>query len=247
MIKIARESEVRPAFANGLSRCPVLAGEYAQVTFERCALRAGASWSPERFALEDRQQVFLFTRGTGYITTPNRAFNITEVCVFVPKFDAEAFSIHAAADSPVGLEFLRIQARMSEYDITCMHESRMTLPRFRRLSEAWSYEEEFKTPGIRSVMLLEHRNLGRLSMGAVLGIGPACVGEHVHQELQQWYCVLPGANLTFTSGETEIHLGEGDLSYTRRGLPHGSKAAPGERFDYIWFELCENGYPGEIK
>ena len=28
---------------------------------------------------------------------------------------------------------------------------------------------------------------------------------------------------------------------------HGSECADGEKFAYVWFELCENGYPGEIK
>jgi hypothetical protein len=39
----------------------------------------------------------------------------------------------------------------------------------------------------------------------------------------------------------------GDLSYTPAGLYHGSSAQEGQTYGCIWFELCENGYPGEIK
>ena len=39
----------------------------------------------------------------------------------------------------------------------------------------------------------------------------------------------------------------GDITYTPHGSHHGSECADGEKFAYVWFELCENGYPGEIK
>lgn len=247
LVKVARGSEGKQAFDQGLSRFPVLVGEYSQASFERCALHPGANWSPELFGVKQQQQLFLFSKGTGYITTPKRAFNIKEVSVFVPNFDTEPFEIHAADDSLSDLEFLHIETVMSDYDKTCMRESRMSLPRFRGVSEGWTYEELIKGPGTKSVMLLEHRNLGRLSMGATLGAGPSYVGEHVHNELEQWSYVLPGSGFTYTAEGEELHLTGGDLSYTRRGSKHGSKAAPGETFDYIWFELCVNGYPGEIQ
>jgi mannose-6-phosphate isomerase-like protein (cupin superfamily) len=247
LIKIARESDVLRNHQDGLSRFPVLVGEYAQAAFEKCALRPGCAWEPERYPVERHNQLFVFTRGTGYITTPRQAFNITEVGVFVPEFDVEPFRLVASADSPGDLEFLHIVTDMSPYDITCMRESRMTLPRFRGLSQAWTYEEDFKGPGTRSLMLLEHRNLGRLSMGATLGRGPSFVGQHIHNELEQWYYALPGSSFTYTAEGEEVHLTGGDLTYTRHGSRHGSRAAEGETFDYIWFELCADGYPGEIK
>lgn len=247
LIKVAREADLRRHFVDGLSRQAVLVGEYAAASFEKCALKAGAVWAPPLYAMEERQQLFLFSKGAGYITTPRRAFNITEVSVFVPEFDSESFEIHAASDSPGPLEFLHIETLMSDYDKKCMREARMTLPRFRGLSECWTYEENFKGPGTKSLMLIEHRNLGRVSMGATLGRGPSFVGEHIHNELEQWYYALPGSSFTYFAGDEEVRLNGGDLSYTRHGSKHGSKTADGERFDYVWFELCENGYPGEIK
>ena len=39
----------------------------------------------------------------------------------------------------------------------------------------------------------------------------------------------------------------GDLSFTPTGFWHGSKVEAGRQCDYIWFEMCIDGYPGEIK
>ena len=39
----------------------------------------------------------------------------------------------------------------------------------------------------------------------------------------------------------------GDLSYTPTGFWHGSRVEAGKKCDYIWFEMCLEGYPGEIK
>ena len=39
----------------------------------------------------------------------------------------------------------------------------MVLPRFRTISQGWTYDEDFKDNSVTtSMMLLEHRNLGRL-------------------------------------------------------------------------------------
>lgn len=247
LIKVARHKDVKYEYVNGFSKFPVLAGEYDQASFEMCSLKPGCKIVPDLYSVTEHNQLFIFTKGKGFITTPRTAFNITEVSVFVPEFNKETFEIHASIDSEGPLEFLHIVTELNDYDKSCLVESRMTLPRFRGLSQAWTYEEDFKEPGTKSLMLIEHRNLGRLSMGAVLGKGPSTVGQHIHNELVQWYFPLPGSSFTYTAGGEEVHMSGGDLSYTPCGFYHGSTAAEGEVFDYIWFELCENGYPGEIK
>lgn len=248
LVKIARHADVKHEFINGFSCQPVLAGAYDQARFAKCALAPGHSIAPETFSITQNNQLFIFTRGKGFITTPRKAWNITEVGVFVPEFDREVFEIHASADSKEPLEFLHIVTEFSDYDKTCLKEARITLPRWRGISEGWTYYEDFKDEDkITSLMLIEHRNLGRLSMGAVLGKGPDTIGTHIHNELQQWYFPLPGSSFTYSAGDEEIHLTGGDLSFTPSGTPHGSSAKEGETFDYIWFELCTDGYPGEIK
>ena len=73
------------------------------------------------------------------------------------------------------------------------------------------------------MMLLEHRNLGRLSMGCVKGSGPIEIGQHIHNELAQWYFPLPGSEFIYTAGGEEVHMTGGDLSFTPTGFWHGSK------------------------
>ena len=53
--------------------------------------------------------------------------------------------------------------------------------------------------------------------------------------------------VTYTAEDEKIHVQGGDITFTPHGSHHGSECAEGEKFAYVWFELCENGYPGEIK
>ncbi len=248
MITVAKHKDVKYEYKDGYARQEILEGVYDQARFFKCALLPGSSIKPKTFSITEHNQLFIFTRGKGFITTPRRAWNITEVGVFIPEFDKEEFTINASSDSKEPLEFLHIITELSDYDKTCLKEARITLPRWRGLSEGWTYYEDFKDENnITSIMLIEHRNLGRLSMGAVLGKGPDTIGEHIHNELQQWYFPLPGSSFTYTADGESIHMIGGDLSFTPSGSVHGSSAAEGEIFDYIWFELCTDGYPGEIK
>ena len=74
-------------------------------------------------------------------------------------------------------------------------------------------------------MLLEHRNLGRVSCGAVLGDGPSKVGQHIHDALIKWYIMLPGSKMTYTAGDESVVLEGGDISYTPTGYYHGTTVA----------------------
>lgn len=246
-IKIAHTGEFKHEYKDGCSIIPFLEGAYDQARFEKCSLMPGSSITPEVYAMTQNNQLFIFLKGKGYIATPREAFNITEVAVFVPEFDKESFTITCSADSKEPLEFIHIVTELNDYDKTCLVEARIKLPRFRLLSQGWEYVENFKDPETKSVMLIEHRNLGRLSMGAVLGKGPSVVGQHIHNELVQWYIPLPGSKLTYTAGGENFEMKGGDVSFTPTGFHHGAEAAEGDSYDYIWFELCCDGYPGEIK
>ena len=247
-IKVARYSGVKYEFVDGYASVPVLEGEFDQAHFAHCALQPGCSITPEVYSVTEHNQLFIFTKGKGYVTTPRQAWNIREPGVFVPEFDAERFTITCSADSKQPLEFLHIITELSDYDKTCLVESRMVLPRFRGISEGWTYDEDFKdNDTTTSIMLLEHRNLGRLSMGCVRGTGPIEIGQHIHNELAQWYFPLPGSEFIYTAGGEEVKMTGGDLSFTPTGFWHGSKVEAGRQCDYIWFEMCIDGYPGEIK
>lgn len=243
VVKFHKNTEYKKDFIGGLSRQSALEGEYGDVAIFKCSLEAGAKWEPELYKEGDRCQMIVFTEGTGYVATQRESFNVKEVSVFIPEFDTEKFFIQANEE----MSFIQIIANMSDYDRENMSESRISLPRFRPVSEAWTYKENFKSADIQSYTLIEHRMLGRLSMGAVYGAGPNVVGQHIHNELEQWYYALPGASFTYHVGDEEIPFEEGDLSYTPHGNYHGTSALEGKRFDYIWFELCEEGYPGQLK
>ena len=247
LIQVARYSDVKYDFKDGYACVPVLEGAFDQARFAHCALQSGHSITPDVYSVTEHNQHFIFTKGKGYVTTPRQAWNVTEPGVFVPEFDSERFTITCSADSKQPLEFLHIVTELNDYDKTCLREAHMSLPRFRGVSEAWHYKENFTGADIQQMMLLEHRNLGRLSMGANFGTGPNYIGQHIHNELEQWYIMLPGASFTYTAENEKVHVQGGDITYTPHGSHHGSECAEGEKFAYVWFELCENGYPGEIK
>lgn len=247
LIQVARYSDVKYDFKDGYACVPVLEGAFDQARFAHCALQSGHSITPDVYSVTEHNQLFIFTKGKGYVTTPRQAWNVTEPGVFVPEFDSERFTITCSADSKQPLEFLHIVTELNDYDKTCLREAHMSLPRFRGVSEAWHYKENFTGADIQQMMLLEHRNLGRLSMGANFGTGPNYIGQHIHNELEQWYIMLPGASFTYTAENEKVHVQGGDITYTPHGSHHGSECAEGEKFAYVWFELCENGYPGEIK
>ncbi len=246
-IKIAHTGDIAHSYKDGFSAVSFLEGAYDQARFEKCSLQPGRSVSPEVYGITQNNQLFIFLTGKGYITTPREAFNITEVAVFVPEFDRERFTVTCSADSKEALEFIHVVTELNDYDKGCLVEARIKLPRFRLLSQGWEYVENFKQDDTRSIMLIEHRNLGRLSMGAVLGKGPTVVGQHIHNELVQWYIPLPGSKLTYIAGGDQYPMKGGDVSFTPTGFHHGAQAEAGDPYDYIWFELCCDGYPGEIK
>lgn len=249
LVKIAKRKDVNFDYnENGYSEVSVLENACDQAKFTRCSLQQGCSVKPKLYTTKEHTQVFLFMGGSGYIVTPRKGFNIeNEFAVFVPDYDTEEFEIVCSTDSKKPLEYIHVVTELNDYDKHCLYASKMRLPRFRRLQDGWEYYEAFKEEGITSRMLLEHRNLGRVSCGAVTGKGPTVVGQHIHNEILQWYIMLPGSKMTYTAGEESTLLESGDISFTPTGFFHGSEAAEGDTIDYIWFEMVKEMYPGEIE
>ena len=44
------------------------------------------------------------------------------------------------------------------------------------------------------------------------------VGQHIHNELVQWYIPLPGSKLTYTAGGDQYPMQGGDVSFTPTGF-----------------------------
>ena len=83
LVKISKGADIRHEYTDGVSRVPVLEGAYKDAAVERISLQPGAELSPALYSKTEHNQVFLITAGKGYIATPRRVFNITEVSVFV--------------------------------------------------------------------------------------------------------------------------------------------------------------------
>ena len=96
---------------------------------------------------------------------------------------------------------------------------------------------------LRSHLLLEGRQLGRYSMGYNVGEGPSFVGTHTHDVVEQWYFVLQDSSFTYTADQGDVEMEAYDVSYTDRGVPHGSKARADQKINYFWVELATEGYP----
>lgn len=170
-VKVSRNADIVYNYdENGIAHVPILEGECKDCALERVSIQPGCEWSPDVYKLEEHNQVFLFMSGTGYVKTPRMVYNITEVAVFVPEFDKEKFVIRCAADSKEPLNILHAVSEIAEYDLQCLKHARMSLPRFRGLSEAWLYKEFNTAENVQQLTLLEHRNLGRLSMGGTLSL-----------------------------------------------------------------------------
>ena len=185
---IARKAELVGEFdRDGLSRVEILPGACKEMKAFKCVLKAGSFWKPELYAYKDRTQFFAFVTATGFITTETCSYNITGPANFVPNYDAETITIHAGKQD---LEFYQFIGLMNQYDIDRMDYIHIELPRFRLFKDAWRYTEGF-TGGIGSTcishMVMEHRYLGRYSMGWNIGAGPSVIGQHTHDDLEQWY------------------------------------------------------------
>jgi mannose-6-phosphate isomerase-like protein (cupin superfamily) len=217
----------------GLARGLMLPGLMEGVETFKCHQAAGSKVTPEVYP--DRIQVFFFTKGTGYIGTRDRAHSITEIAVFVPMLDQEEFFIQAGTH----MEYLNFIVAMNDFDRTEFTKCRMVLPHFSLLKDCFHYTEAFVGPTVLQHTIIEHDNLARISMGLNLsdGAGPANIGEHVHENLQQWYFGLDGCRIAFTAGGETVVMEDGDCTCIPRKTPHSSRTEAGGRINYVWFEL----------
>ena len=70
LIQVARYSDVKYDFKDGFARVPVLENAFDQACFAHCALQPGHSITPDVYSVTEHNQLFFFTKGKGYITTP---------------------------------------------------------------------------------------------------------------------------------------------------------------------------------
>lgn len=241
-VTLQRASDIKANFIDGLSRVEMAKGSAQEVQIFRCTLKAGEKWTPATYAYGEKVQWFFFLNASGYVATPQIAHNITDKAIYIPDFDRGEFYIQAGDKD---LEFLHVEGQMNKIDVAMMNDCHIVLPRFRLLKDSWRYTEGFTGDAgsnVKSHMVIEHEYFGRYSMGWNCGVGPTFIGEHVHNDLEQWYFALEGSKFTYIADNGEFEVCEGDITHTAQGTPHGSKSESGQNIDYIWIELATNGY-----
>jgi mannose-6-phosphate isomerase-like protein (cupin superfamily) len=234
VISVAKTKKMKMEYANGYARADITLPTHPDVSTFKCAMKAGTKFEPKLY--KDKSQLFIFSKGTGYIGTPTRAFNITEVALFVPFFDNEKVFFQAGTD----LEYVEIIVNLGKAEMDRLNYARFTLPRFKLMSECDTYFECFKGKDVISRTLIQFRRLARVSMGFVKGPGPDHVGEHSHEDLMQWYYLLDGAKFIYTAGGESVECEEGDWIGIPKQTPHAIDAPQGGCINYIWFEINVN-------
>ena len=227
----------------GLSCVEVCPGASPYMKTYKCVLKAGTSWKPELFAYGDTTQFFAFITATGFIDNGKQSWNITDYAAFIPNYDVDPITIHSGEKD---LEFYRFIGKMHpKFDVWEMDYMMLVLPYFKLFKDGMRYTEGF-TGGIgsscRSHSVIEHRLMGRYSMGWNVGEGPSVIGQHIHADLDQWYFILPGGVMTYEAGGEATHVTAGDVTYTEMGMAHGSTIAENEMFNYFWVETAVEGY-----
>jgi hypothetical protein len=227
-IAVARRED-NPKVVNGYGEVEWLAGTHKLVRGYKCILEKGHTVSPKIY--KDKTVVFIFSQGTGYITSPSRAYNIDQLSFFVPNFDTEAYSIYAVTD----MEYMMVVTDMLQSDIDGFENTHMVLPSFKTVADCEPYAQSCKGPNTKSWSVLISGHLARVLMGIVKAEGEGTI-EKGHPAVDQWNYTLPGSDFELTVDGETIHHGESEWSFVPAGLDHSLTAKPGKTVYYIWFE-----------
>ncbi len=229
-IDYIKKNDITLNFQNGYAETEVLKEVYAGVRTFRCVLKAGSKITPENFG--QKLQVLCITNGEGYISTPQKAFNIEELCFFIADLD-EAYTIHAAKD----IMITKFVIDLTENDMEAFNKSHVVLPFFRKISDCVEYWQDCKGENTRSWSVLNSRQLTRILFGVVkVSVGGEGTIEKGHPAVAQWSVVLDDSELVYTVEDESVDLSSGDIGYVTAGLDHSLVSKPGKQANYIWFE-----------
>lgn len=216
---------------HGFFQTEVLAGSYeGGVQNYKCFLKAGSEICPELYP--DKTAVYMFGKGTGYVTDTKEAHNITELSFYLPNFDQDAFTIHAIED----MEFILSVVEMNPWDKERFAHSHLHLPFFRKYTDGQIYDQDCKGPNTTSWLIIGPGQMGRILMGVVRAVGEG-TDEAGHPAVAQW---------NYSVGNAEFHLcvdhqepitqRSGDFSFVPAGPDHSLIADPGKEVFYVWYE-----------
>lgn len=226
----AKNEDIKLNFINGFAEARLLEGVYPDVEVYRGKILSKCDAVPEIY--DRAHQIIAFTSGTGYITTPGKAYNITELSFFIAEL-GQPFKIHAVED----LVYTKFVVKLSDHDMEVYNSFHIVLPYFLPISQAQEYYQSCKTPGTRSWTVLATKRLNRCLMGVVKSPNGGGTFEKGHPAVAQWNVILDDADMKFAvQGKGEVEQHPGDVSYVLAGLDHQLYAEPGKCVHYIWFE-----------
>lgn len=229
---------------NSLRREVLVPGSHTEFTMEKCTLKAGSRWEPERFPLSDRMQMFFFLNETGYAATQNQAWMIRQYSLFTPNYDKEAFWIEAGKQD---LSFIRFTGVMNAYDQKEYIDYHIIVPCLREKAGAFAFTEYY-TGGMGSTLVSRRLVLdtafGRWFVGLVDGDGEdAFIGEHSLEHLHQWYYLLPGTEICYTVDGAEYAGHTGDAFHVPKGAAFSARPVNGGGLHALWIKFASEGFP----
>lgn len=229
---VARDEDMKKEFnENGFAMCELLPGTYdGGIRNYKCWLKAGCSVAPELHA--DDTVIVMFGKGRGYVSSDQNLFNVTEPAFYAPRFDQEAYTIHAIDD----MEFVYSVVERNEWDKKLYDACHVRLPFFRLYSEGSVYDQDCKGPHTTSWSILGAKQLGRIMIGVVRAVGEGTV-EKGHPKVEQWNYCLGDSDFTLkVDDEPAVPHKAGEWSYVPAGWDHALVAEPGKEVFYVWYE-----------
>lgn len=216
---------------NGFSKEELNAGEnISDIKYYRCSLASGCKVSP---ALDpDKIVVLAFNGKSGYVTTGDELFRISEPAFFAPDFDRTPYTVHAVEN----IEFIMCVFGMNTWDKEFYTGWHLSFPFFSLYSDGVQYDQDCKLPGTKSWSIIQPFQIGHISIGVVRATGGG-TDEKGHRILHQWNYCLGNSDFELTVGnDAPVSQNPGDWSYISPGEDHKLVAAAGKEVFYVWIE-----------
>ena len=226
-----RKEDIKLNFVNGSAETEVIEGALPFIHSYRGVLQQGHSITPE---VRSRVlSTYIITAGTGMIITEKKAYNIEELSFFFASLD-EPFTMKAVTD----IEYTKFALTLSDYDMKCYDQTHLVLPLFRKESDCLVYTQNVKKSNdtLQRSVVIGHQMV-RVIVGSNHAGENSGFYEIGHNCVAQYNICHSKCDFTMEVDGHQFPQKAGDLCYIKAGLPHGSIVGPGQRLDYVYYEV----------
>ena len=226
-----RKVDIKLNFVNGSAETELLEGALPFIRSYRGVLQKGHSITPE---VRSRVlSTYIITAGKGMIITETRAYNIEELSFFFASLE-EPFTMKAVTD----LEYTKFDLTLSDYDMKKYDESHLVLPLFRKESDCLVYTQNVKKSNdtLQRTVVQGHQMI-RVVVGSNHAGENSGFFEIGHNAVAQYNICHSQCDFTMEVDGHRFPQKAGDVCYIKAGLPHGSIVGPGQRLDYVYYEV----------